>query len=186
MTPAEKRRKIAEEKKDLVWKLLMKGETKSAARRAVKKAYGSGIATRDITLVANQVEKARTGFKDSGSVSAPRRLAALVRRIGVEDRSQLTEQEKVDLDRRLKLDLQQPKAKQTAMRRFLLDRSFDATGTSGTGIVAEGIQFSSGHVVIHWLSQLEAINVYGNARVLEQLHGHNGSTEIVWVDEAGA
>lgn len=75
-----------------------------------------------------------------------------------------------------------PKAKETAMRRFVLDRSFDATGTSGTGIVAEGVQFSSGHVVIHWLSQLEAINVYGNAMVLEQLHGHNGNTIIKWLD----
>ncbi len=75
-----------------------------------------------------------------------------------------------------------PKAKESQMRRFVLDRSFDPTGTSGTGIVAEGVQFSSGHVVLHWLSQLETISVYGNASVLEQLHGHDGNTVIKWID----
>lgn len=75
-----------------------------------------------------------------------------------------------------------PTAKQTKMRRFVLDRSVDSTGTSGTGVVAEGVQFSNGQVVIHWLSQLEAINVYANAVVLEQLHGHGGNTQVRWMD----
>jgi hypothetical protein len=73
-------------------------------------------------------------------------------------------------------------AKHTTMRMFVLDRSEDATGTSGTGIVAEGVQFSNGQVVIHWLSQLEAINVYANAMVLEKLHGHGGRTVVRWLD----
>jgi hypothetical protein len=75
-----------------------------------------------------------------------------------------------------------PTAKQTKMRRFVLDRREDATGTSGTGIVAEGVQFSNGQVVIHWISQLEAVNVYANALVLEELHGHGGMTSVRWVD----
>ncbi len=75
-----------------------------------------------------------------------------------------------------------PTAKETKARRFVLDRAFDGTGTSGTGIVAEGVQFSNGQVVIHWLSQLEAINVYANAMVLETLHGHGGNTTIKWLD----
>lgn len=73
-------------------------------------------------------------------------------------------------------------AKQTLMRRFILDRKEDPTGTSGIGVVAEGVQFSNGQVVIHWLSQLEAINVYANALVLERLHGHGGNTKVVWLD----
>ena len=73
--------------------------------------------------------------------------------------------------------------KDTTMRRFVLDRAEDATGTSGTGVVAEGLQFSNGQVVIHWLSQLEAINVYANAVVLERLHGHFGRTVVRWLDE---
>lgn len=75
-----------------------------------------------------------------------------------------------------------PTAKVSKMRRFVLDRDNDLTGTSGTGIVAEGVQFSNGSVVIHWLSQLEAVNVYANALVLETLHGHGGGTKVVWVD----
>jgi len=73
-------------------------------------------------------------------------------------------------------------AKQTTMRRFVLDRAEDATGTSGTGVVAEGVQFSNGQVVIHWISQLEAINVYANAMVVEKLHGHGGRTTLRWID----
>lgn len=78
-----------------------------------------------------------------------------------------------------------PTAKQSTMRRFILVRNEDATGTSGTGVVAEGvefIEFSNGQVSIHWLSQLESVNVYANAKVLEKLHGHDGRTLIEWVD----
>ena len=75
-----------------------------------------------------------------------------------------------------------PTAKVSKMRRFVLDRDDDLTGTSGTGIVAEGVQFSNGSVVIHWLSQLEAVHVYANALVLETLHRHVGGTKVVWVD----
>ncbi len=75
-------------------------------------------------------------------------------------------------------------AAQSAMRRFVLNREVDSTGTSGIGVVAEGVQFSNGQVVIHWLSQLEAINVYANAVVLEKLHGHGGNTSVVWMDGA--
>ncbi len=76
-----------------------------------------------------------------------------------------------------------PTAKKSTMRRFVLVRTEDATGTSGTGEVAEGVQFSNGQVVIHWLSQLEAINVYANAMVLTTLHGHEGRTTVRWEDE---
>jgi len=37
------------------------------------------------------------------------------------------------------------------MRRFLLVRDCDPSGVSGTGIVAEGVQFSDGTAVMHWL-----------------------------------
>lgn len=74
-------------------------------------------------------------------------------------------------------------ASEVTMRRFILNRVEDATGTSGTGVVAEGVQFSNGQVVIHWISQLEAINVYANNVVLEKLHGHQGRTTVHWLDE---
>ena len=38
------------------------------------------------------------------------------------------------------------------MRRFVMDRAHDVSGVSGTGIVLEGVVFSTGVVVIHWLT----------------------------------
>lgn len=42
-----------------------------------------------------------------------------------------------------------PKSKESNIRRFIL-RSEDVSGTSGTGVVAEGVEFSNGQVAIHW------------------------------------
>ena len=69
------------------------------------------------------------------------------------------------------------------MRRFVLDRTEDVSGTSGTGVVAEGVQFSNGQIAIHWISQLESVGVYANALVLESLHGHGGKTAVRWIDQ---
>ena len=38
------------------------------------------------------------------------------------------------------------------MRSFTMRREFDVSGVSGTGIVLQGVQFSTGVVVIHWLT----------------------------------
>ena len=38
------------------------------------------------------------------------------------------------------------------MRRFVMHRQFDVSGVSGTGTVLEGVAFSTGVVVIHWLT----------------------------------
>jgi hypothetical protein len=38
------------------------------------------------------------------------------------------------------------------MRRFFMHRKNDASGVSGTGVVLEGVLFSTGVVVIHWLT----------------------------------
>lgn len=73
-------------------------------------------------------------------------------------------------------------SKKSTMRRFILERETDVTGTSGTGIVAEGVEYSNGQISIHWISQLESVNVYANAKVLEALHGHDGCTKVVWLD----
>jgi hypothetical protein len=77
-----------------------------------------------------------------------------------------------------------PTAKQSHARRFVLNRTEDFTGTSGTGVVAEGICFSNGKVALHWLSHLGAVNVYDSMEVTEALHGHGGLTKIEWIDKA--
>ena len=38
------------------------------------------------------------------------------------------------------------------MRRFVMHRQHDVSGVSGTGLVLEGVLFSTGVVVIHWLT----------------------------------
>ncbi len=76
-----------------------------------------------------------------------------------------------------------PTAKRSMQRRFVLQRDVDKTGTSGTGVVAEGVCFSNGKVALHWLSHLGAVNVYDSMDVTQALHGHEGSTQIVWVDK---
>lgn len=74
-------------------------------------------------------------------------------------------------------------ASQSHIRRFVLDRSEDVSGTSGVGVVAEGVLFSNGQVVVHFISQMESINVYANMTVAESLHGHDGRTTVRWLDE---
>ena len=38
------------------------------------------------------------------------------------------------------------------MRSFTMRREFDVSGVSGTGTVLEGVLFSTGVVVVHWLT----------------------------------
>ena len=67
------------------------------------------------------------------------------------------------------------------MRTFVLRRVEDETGTSGTGVVAEGVEFSNGRVALHWLSQMDVVGMYDNVTVVEKLHGHDGRTKLEFV-----
>ena len=69
------------------------------------------------------------------------------------------------------------------MRRFVLNRIEDESGVSGTGIVAEGVQFSTGKCVMGWLTSVSSIAVYDSIEELEFIHGHAGMTLIAWMDE---
>lgn len=72
------------------------------------------------------------------------------------------------------------------MRRFVLRRVVDSTGISGTGIVAEGVQFSTGWIALTWLSQWTSVVFYTSIQHVIQIHGHEGRTQIVWIDEEAA
>ncbi len=67
-------------------------------------------------------------------------------------------------------------------RRFIMNRSKDESGISGTGIVAEGLQFSSKKCVISWLSDTPSIEIYDSIEELNRIHGHQGETQIKWID----
>ena len=68
------------------------------------------------------------------------------------------------------------------MRRFLLIRKEDLSGVSGTGEVAEGAVFSNGLTVIRWLREPYALNIYQNLKDMIQVHGHEGRTQIFFID----
>jgi len=68
-------------------------------------------------------------------------------------------------------------------RRFYLLRKEDISGVSGTGKVAEGIEFENGMCTLSFSSAYPHANVYANLRAVEEVHGHSGATEIVFIDE---
>lgn len=68
------------------------------------------------------------------------------------------------------------------MRRFVMAREKDHSGVSGTGNVAEGVEFDDGQVVICWLSKYHSVGIFDNILCLEKIHGHEGSTKVVWID----
>lgn len=68
------------------------------------------------------------------------------------------------------------------VRRFMLARSEDVSGVSGTGDVAEGIVFSTGKVVLAWTRSPTSIDIYDSLDDLLAIHGHEGRTRIRWLD----
>ena len=71
------------------------------------------------------------------------------------------------------------------MRRFVMQRAFDASGVSGTGTVLEGVLFSTGVVVIHWLTPPPrgSISVFDSLDQFLAIHvvpHPDNRTAIVW------
>lgn len=69
------------------------------------------------------------------------------------------------------------------MRRFVLQRDEDETGVSGIGVVAEGVQFSDGRVVLRWFGEHSSIVVWNSVEDVLAVHGHNGRTRVVWSND---
>lgn len=68
------------------------------------------------------------------------------------------------------------------MRRFELHRDHDPSGVSGTGVVAEGVEWSDGRAALHWLTAGGSTCVYDSTAHLQRIHGHGGATRVVWLD----
>jgi hypothetical protein len=75
------------------------------------------------------------------------------------------------------------------MRRFHLHRLEDETGTSGKGIVAEGVVFTDGTCVLRWTSSTPSTVLYegrdgtSGFEAMLKVHGHEGKTKVIWKDE---
>lgn len=65
-------------------------------------------------------------------------------------------------------------------RYFQLFRLEDVSGISGTGLVAEGIQFHDGQCVVSWLGEFHSIEIHPSIEQVKALHGHEGKTKIIW------
>jgi len=68
------------------------------------------------------------------------------------------------------------------LRRFVLNRSVDVSGVSGTGVVVEGVEFTDGTVAIKWLGDRPSMVFWNNMEDAIGIHGHNGLTTVEWLD----
>jgi hypothetical protein len=72
-------------------------------------------------------------------------------------------------------------------RRFALHRWYDLTGQSGTGVVAFGTVYPSGRTTLAWYSgEVASVTVYDSPEQVQQIHGHGGYTDLVWLDPESA
>jgi hypothetical protein len=85
-----------------------------------------------------------------------------------------------DLLERLRQNRTLAVAVERRMRTFRLERREDVSKVSGTGTVAEGVEFSDGRVAMRWLSQRPTTTLFESIEDLIWIHGHGGTTEVVY------
>lgn len=68
------------------------------------------------------------------------------------------------------------------MNTFVLRRHEDVSGTSGTGVVAEGVVFTDGSCALHWVTKLTSWAVYASVEEMEAIHGHDGRTVVEYAE----
>ncbi len=66
------------------------------------------------------------------------------------------------------------------LKPFHLFRHEDASGISGTGIVAVGVVWPNGRATMHWISYRSSSEDHASIDSLMEIHGHGGKTEIVY------
>ena len=69
------------------------------------------------------------------------------------------------------------------MRRFVLERTTDVSGVSGTGIVVEGIEFTDKTVAIRWTTEYRSTTIWSSIYEMMKVHGHDGATTLIWIDK---
>ncbi|MBB1153510.1 hypothetical protein [Amycolatopsis dendrobii] len=66
--------------------------------------------------------------------------------------------------------------------RFVLERTDDVTGITGTGIVADGVVWPGGKVTIVWRGPHSSIVIWPDLETALAVHGHDGATKAVFID----
>lgn len=70
-----------------------------------------------------------------------------------------------------------------SIRIGVLLRHEDETGVSGTGIVANVVEFPDGTCIAHWRSETPSTILFPNVKQMATVHGHGGKTEVVFYAE---
>lgn len=69
-------------------------------------------------------------------------------------------------------------------RCFQLVRHVDVSGVSGTGVVAEGIEWSDGTVTLRWAGRYPTTTVWQHGiDAVIAVHGHDGASTIRWLGQ---
>ncbi len=68
-------------------------------------------------------------------------------------------------------------------RRFVFLRDEDETGISGTGLVVMGVLYPDGRCHYRWMTEHQTDQMADSLDKLEVIHGHNGRTRIVFLDD---
>lgn len=66
----------------------------------------------------------------------------------------------------------------SAPRLFVLDRRADPSGVSGTGIVADGVEWPDGTCAVRWRTEHKSTTVYDSIAAVHAIHGHGGCTLV--------
>lgn len=66
------------------------------------------------------------------------------------------------------------------MRTFKVIRTEDVSGISGTGVVAEGVEFHDGQCAISWFGRHQIVEIAADIKTWIIVHGHGGRTTIQW------
>lgn len=72
------------------------------------------------------------------------------------------------------------------MRRFVLRRDVDVSGVSGTGVVAQGVEFDDGTVAMRWLTAHRSTVFWADIVDAMTVHGHDDASKLIWLDYKGA
>lgn len=67
-------------------------------------------------------------------------------------------------------------------RRFRLRRTKDVHSRSGTGVVAYGVRFEDGTVVIRWRGETRSTKIYDSMDDVVEIHSHGDGTVVEWRD----
>jgi hypothetical protein len=80
-------------------------------------------------------------------------------------------------------DKTKTKPPQATLRRFILLRVEDVSGSSGTGVVARGVQWVCGKQEQVVLFFADSFKVFPDMETMERIHSHEGRTRFHWQDK---